>query len=110
MHEAFNIGLDPSLGLDAGQGDSKGGEGLVHSDNLWPEEDTWKGAKRFVSSVKRKTHVADTAETGKPRLLVRHLDPRKTSYSPQYRPLEAGTITLPALRPGFGSTRRFLRQ
>ena len=110
MHEAFNIGLDPSLGLDAGQGDSKGGEGLGHSDNLWPEEDTWEGAKSFVRPVKRKTHIADTAETGKSGLLVSHIDSRRTSCSSQYRPIEAGTITLPALRPGFGSARRFFRR
>jgi hypothetical protein len=73
MHEAFNIGLDPSLGLDAGQDEVKHGEGLVHSENLWPEYSRWEGAERFVSVFFDGVHQAHSTETGQPRLLVRLL-------------------------------------
>jgi hypothetical protein len=46
-HEAFNLGLDPSLGFAV---EESGGEGeLEHGDNLWPDKEVWSGAERFVS-------------------------------------------------------------
>jgi len=46
-HEAFNLGLDPSLGYTVEQ---SGGEGeLEHGDNLWPDNEVWNGAERFVT-------------------------------------------------------------
>jgi hypothetical protein len=46
-HEAFNLGLDPSLGYAV---EESGGEGeLEHGDNLWPDKEVWSGAERFVS-------------------------------------------------------------
>nr|ODN79115.1 hypothetical protein L203_06093 [Cryptococcus depauperatus CBS 7841] len=46
MHEAFNIGLDPSLDPASFSQDVKEGE-LRHSENLWPEEKLWKGVPVF---------------------------------------------------------------
>ncbi|KLT39575.1 Clavaminate synthase-like protein [Cutaneotrichosporon oleaginosum] len=48
-HEAFNLGLDPSLAPDSmGVGrDSK----LQHGENLWPEAEMWDGAAQFKSAT-----------------------------------------------------------
>lgn len=48
MHEAFNMGLDPSLDPSAFVQDVKEGE-LKHSENLWPDKKDWQGADVFVS-------------------------------------------------------------
>ncbi|ORY34288.1 hypothetical protein BCR39DRAFT_517472 [Naematelia encephala] len=48
LHEAFNLGLDPSLGL-AQEGGSAGE--LQHSENLWPSDQVWKGATGFKQAV-----------------------------------------------------------
>ena len=46
-HEAFNLGLDPSLGFAT---DESGEEGeLEHGENMWPDKEVWSGAERFVS-------------------------------------------------------------
>jgi hypothetical protein len=66
MHEAFNIGLDPSLGLDAGQDEAKIGQGLVHSENLWPDQNNWEGAEGFVSETYNTLFRADATETSQP--------------------------------------------
>jgi hypothetical protein len=50
-HEAFNLGLDPSLGYAV---EESGGEGeLEHGDNLWPDKEVWSGAERFVSCYRQ---------------------------------------------------------
>ncbi|ORX37422.1 hypothetical protein BD324DRAFT_626130 [Kockovaella imperatae] len=49
LHEAFNLGLDPSL--DAAPRGHKTSEGLSHSDNLWPTVEVWKGAASFRQAV-----------------------------------------------------------
>ncbi|KAK8866075.1 hypothetical protein IAR55_001226 [Kwoniella newhampshirensis] len=47
MHEAFNMGLDPSLDpASFGQEEEKEGE-LKHGENLWPEKKDWDGAGAF---------------------------------------------------------------
>jgi len=51
LHEAFNLGLDPSL--DEHTSDTKtiprtNGE-LAHSENLWPSIQDWDDAQLFVS-------------------------------------------------------------
>lgn len=46
-HEAFNLGLDPSLGYPVEEASSDGE--LQHSDNLWPSAEDWPGATNFVS-------------------------------------------------------------
>lgn len=46
LHEAFNLGLDPSLGEWKAE-DTEGQ--LSHTDNLWPSVDVWSGADHFVS-------------------------------------------------------------
>ena len=48
MHEAFNMGLDPSVDASAFIQDVKEGE-LRHSENLWPDKKDWQGADVFVS-------------------------------------------------------------
>lgn len=48
MHEAFNMGLDPSVDASAFVQDVKEGE-LRHSENLWPDKKDWQGADDFVS-------------------------------------------------------------
>ncbi|WVQ78656.1 hypothetical protein IAT38_000743 [Cryptococcus sp. DSM 104549] len=45
-HEAFNMGLDPSLDPASFDQNLKEGE-LSHSLNLWPKEGDWPGAARF---------------------------------------------------------------
>ena len=51
MHEAFNLGLDPSLtkyashATDASQAEAE----LEHSENQWPDENDWNEALKFVS-------------------------------------------------------------
>ncbi|EAL21748.1 hypothetical protein CNBC4500 [Cryptococcus deneoformans B-3501A] len=46
MHEAFNMGLDPSVDASAFIQDVKEGE-LRHSENLWPDKKDWQGADVF---------------------------------------------------------------
>ncbi|ODO11636.1 hypothetical protein I350_00420 [Cryptococcus amylolentus CBS 6273] len=46
MHEAFNMGLDPEVDPASFAQDIKEGE-LKHSENLWPDEKDWQGAKVF---------------------------------------------------------------
>lgn len=49
LHEAFNLGLDPSLGVGAHADKEDIVEGaLKHSDNLWPAEKQWDQAEAFV--------------------------------------------------------------
>ena len=48
VHEAFNLGLDPSLDPKLEEDEATEGE-LKHSENLWPSEEVWKGADAFVS-------------------------------------------------------------
>ncbi|EIW72526.1 hypothetical protein TREMEDRAFT_24489 [Tremella mesenterica DSM 1558] len=56
MHEAFNIGLDPTLAPDVFkhqedkrvQGET---EDLEHSENLWPSQSDWRDAANFQSSA-----------------------------------------------------------
>lgn len=45
LHEAFNLGLDPSLAKASG--DRVEGQ-LAHTDNLWPSTEIWSGAEDFV--------------------------------------------------------------
>jgi isopenicillin N synthase-like dioxygenase len=49
LHEAFNLGLDPSLDAASHDEQTKSQGELVHSDNLWPAEGDWKQAAAFVS-------------------------------------------------------------
>ena len=49
MHEAFNLGLDPSLDARSpASGELRADGELAHSPNLWPEEKDWDGAEAFV--------------------------------------------------------------
>jgi hypothetical protein len=68
-HEAFNLGLDPSLGYAV---EENGQEGeLEHGDNLWPDKEVWSGAERFVSCYRHYYMVhADGIEEYMSRLLV----------------------------------------
>jgi hypothetical protein len=67
-HEAFNLGLDPSLGFAV---EESSGEGeLEHGDNLWPDKEVWSGAERFVSCYRHYYMVhADGIEEYMSRLL-----------------------------------------
>ncbi|GFZ45568.1 hypothetical protein JCM24511_03296 [Saitozyma sp. JCM 24511] len=47
LHEAFNLGLDPSLDAASHDEQMKSQGELVHSDNLWPAEGDWKQAAAF---------------------------------------------------------------
>ncbi|ODO02001.1 hypothetical protein L198_02732 [Cryptococcus wingfieldii CBS 7118] len=49
MHEAFNLGLDPSLDPSFFDQTVKEGE-LKHSENLWPSTEVWDGAGEFKSA------------------------------------------------------------
>lgn len=50
LHEAFNLGLDPSLDVAKSHADQAEVEGaLKHSDNLWPSAEQWTQAADFVS-------------------------------------------------------------
>jgi hypothetical protein len=71
LHEAFNMGLDPSLD-PASHADQARTEGeLKHSKNLWPEEADWSQAGAFVSeAITSITSPLRDTEEGKPRLLV----------------------------------------
>jgi isopenicillin N synthase-like dioxygenase len=51
LHEAFNLGLDPSLDAEA-FAEQSGSEGLSHSENLWPRSTEWEQAMRFVRLVR----------------------------------------------------------
>jgi hypothetical protein len=55
LHEAFNLGLDPSLDAASHDEQTKSQGELVHSDNLWPAEGDWKQAAAFVSGLKDHT-------------------------------------------------------
>lgn len=46
LHEAFNLGLDPSIFPEIKE---EAGPGLKHSENLWPKKQDWEGAETFVS-------------------------------------------------------------
>ncbi len=50
MHEAFNLGLDPSLDIhmETHIGNEKLDGELRRSENLWPCEKDWDGAEGFV--------------------------------------------------------------
>ena len=48
MHEAFNLGLDPSLDPLSRTGELQADGALAHSPNLWPKEEDWVGAAQFV--------------------------------------------------------------
>lgn len=45
-HEAFNLGLDPSLAPESMKRES--GK-MSHGENQWPSEEVWEGAEEFVS-------------------------------------------------------------
>lgn len=49
LHEAFNLGLDPSLDVGSHAGQSEVQGALKHSDNLWPSNAQWAKAASFVS-------------------------------------------------------------
>lgn len=60
MHEAFNIGLDPSIDTYETGENSEAKEGeLVHSENIWPKEEDWPGADAFVSGCPARQNMAD---------------------------------------------------
>ncbi|WWD17723.1 hypothetical protein CI109_102164 [Kwoniella shandongensis] len=46
MHEAFNMGLDPSIDPSSFEDAGKDGE-IKHGENLWPEKKDWQGAEEF---------------------------------------------------------------
>ena len=50
VHEAFNIGLDPSLGLSTHAEETATDGSISHSENLWPPDQDWDGAEAFVSN------------------------------------------------------------
>lgn len=47
-HEAFNLGLDPSLSPESM---SRASGKMTHGENQWPAPQDWDGAGEFVSSL-----------------------------------------------------------